>query len=498
MNAMTPIIMFFKQHYLETVIPVTLWTSTSCDVDISAHAQHILTCNLIAFVYNCDKSVGFVICRWYVYISGHNKIKQFSFILFSVTFSGRYLPGVHALDMSNRDLNDLPANISSQTASLILSDNHLTLLRSNMFSTLTNLTIIRLDGNQISTIGHGAFNRNFLLQYLYLNVNVIETIQAKAFSSLVDLRELRLDNNKISTLEHGAFEGLFQLHKLFLNINELSVLRADTFQPLWRLINLYLSHNRMITIENGTFNGLVKLCCLILDHNKLDQMPDLAPLSSLKYINIILNPIRSISVGRIEQFRNMTTLHFGHSVIHPLPSLSHMWRLHALSLLDMMLRRLPHHVLNGVATLIYINLWRNKLTHFPEFGESKRALEVLRLGDNRISYIPNLLPYKRLRHLDLVLNYITVVPQGRVHHMAGWLGLVRNPIPCVRQLCWLLKGDLPLNVKLICPDGRAWQLLDKQYICEGWSNHTLTSFISCVSICENIIATLMTCWSAVS
>ena len=76
MNAMTPIIMFFKQHYMETVIPVTLWTSTSCDVDVSAHAQHILTRNLSALVYNCDTSVGFVICRWYVNISGHNKINS--------------------------------------------------------------------------------------------------------------------------------------------------------------------------------------------------------------------------------------------------------------------------------------------------------------------------------------------------------------------------------------------------------------------------------------
>ena len=395
--------------------------------------------------------------------------------------------------MSNRDLNDLPANISSQAASLILSNNHLTFLRSNMFSTLTNLTVIRLDGNRISTIEPGAFNGNFLLQYLYLNVNVIDTIQAKAFSSLVDLVELHLADNKISTLEQGAFDGVLLLRILYLHTNELSVLRADTFLPLRQLTHLYLSHNRMTTIENGTFNGLVKLCCLFLHHNELVQMPDVAPLISLKYINTMVNPIHSISVGRIEQFRNMTTLHFGHSTIHPLPSLSHMWRLHALSLLDMMLRRLPHHVLNGVATLIYINLWRNKLTHFPEFGESKRALEVLRLGDNRISYIPNLLPYKRLRHLDLALNYITVVPQGRVYHMAGWLGLVRNPIPCVRQLCWLLTGDLPLNVKLICPDGRDWQELDKQYICEGWSNHTLTSFISCFSICENIIATLITC-----
>ena len=75
MNAMTPIIMFFKQHYLETVRPVILWALTSSDVDVLALSQHIVSRNVIAFVYYCDKSVGFVICRWYAQLSGHNKIR---------------------------------------------------------------------------------------------------------------------------------------------------------------------------------------------------------------------------------------------------------------------------------------------------------------------------------------------------------------------------------------------------------------------------------------
>ena len=373
------------------------------------------------------------------------------------------------MDMSNRGLTDLPPSIPTQETSLDLSNNHFRTIRSNKFLSLTNLTTIRFSGNQISTIEPGAFNGVFLLQYLYLDANVIDTIQANTFYSLVYLIDLRLHNNKISTLQPGAFEGIFRLRKLYLHANELSVLRADTFLPLGQLTYLYLSQNRMTTIENGTFNGLVELCCLYLQHNKLFQIPDIVQLHSLRHLLVNSNPIHSINLRRIEQLEDLIGLHFSFTEIHPLPSLAHIRGLRYLSLAGMMLRRLPHYVLNGVATLGTINLSQNKLTHFPKFGESQRVLEFIFLGTNRISHIPSLLPYKQLRHLDLALNYITDVPEAHLSPMApGLVRLSRNPIPCVRQLCWLFTRDVPLQVELTCPDGKDWLQLDKQYICEGW------------------------------
>ena len=374
------------------------------------------------------------------------------------------------MDMSNRGLTDLPSSIPTQEMSLDLSNNHFRTLRSNMFLSLTNLSTIRFSGNQISTIEPGAFNGVFLLQYLYLDVNVIETIQTNTFNSSVYLIELYLHNNKISTLQPGAFEAVFRLSILHLHANELSVLRADTFLPLRQLTHLYLSQNRMTTIENGTFNGLVKLCCLYLQYNELVQVPDIAQLHSLRHILMNSNPIHSITLRRIEQLNDLIGLHFSFTEIHPLPSLAHIRGLRWLSLAGMMLRHLPHYVLKGVATLKITNLSQNKLTHFPKFAESQRVLETIYLGTNRISHIPSLLPYKQLKHLNLALNYITAVPEAHLSPMApGWVRLSGNPIPCVRQLCWLFTRDLPLQVELTCPDGRDWQQLNKEHICEGWS-----------------------------
>ena len=389
------------------------------------------------------------------------------YIRFSMTFGVRYIQGSCVLDLSSQHLTELPAELSTQETCLNISYNDFSIICSNMFSALTNLTIIRLDKNQISTIEPGAFNGSFPLQYLYLNVNILEIIEANVFASLTHLRELHLDQNKIKTLEKGAFIGLFNLRSLYLHSNALEVLLSEVFGSLNQLTQLWLCINKISVIENGSFVGLVKLRHLCLHTNKLVEVPHLSLLKNLRHIYLAKNPIQSLSANDIKQLENVTRLSLGSKGMIFLPPLSTLLNIRHLTLSNMLLKRLPRHVLKGVHTLTFINLSWNKLMHFPELGGSVVALEKLYLRANRILHIPSLRPYMGLKYLDLSRNYITMISEADLSHMgSGRLNLDSNPIPCVHQLCWLLASDL--QVTLTCRDGSNWNLLDPSYVCEGW------------------------------
>ena len=401
---------------------------------------------------------------------------------FSITFGVGSLQGSRVLDFSCQNLTELPTELSTQGSFLNLSCNDFTIIRANAFSSLTNLTIIRLDQNQISTIEPGAFNGRFPLQYLHLNVNILEVIRQNVFSSLTDLKELWLDHNKIKTLEKGAFNGLSNLLRLYLHYNALEVILPERFISLEQLTHLWLCVNKIEVIENGSFVGLLRLRYICLHNNKLVHVPNLSDLRNLVYIHLTGNIIQSLSAENIKQMKNVTSLHFGSPYMKSLPSLSTLWNLRYVTIYNMLLKRVPRHVLNGVDTLTTINLSRNKLTHIPELGGSVIILEVLYLHTNRIYYIPNLKPYMKLRHLDLRWNYITMLPEGYLSQMgSGHVSLDSNPIPCVRQLCWLVTSDL--RVVLTCRDGTNWKKLDPSYICEGWLNY-LRAFISHIEGCN--------------
>ncbi|XP_072943224.1 protein slit [Epargyreus clarus] len=128
-------------------------------------------------------------------------------------------------------------------------------------------TEIRLEQNEITEVGPGAFSAVKRVARIDLSNNKIMKIAADAFNGLTHLTSLVLYGNKIKDLPSGIFYGLSSLQLLLLNSNEISCIRKDTFRDLQSLKLLSLYDNNIGSLPNGTFDSLTGIQTLHLGRN---------------------------------------------------------------------------------------------------------------------------------------------------------------------------------------------------------------------------------------
>ncbi|KAL0853154.1 hypothetical protein ABMA27_012914 [Loxostege sticticalis] len=128
-------------------------------------------------------------------------------------------------------------------------------------------TEIRLEQNEITEVGTGAFSAVKRVTRIDLSNNKIAKIAADAFTGLTHLSSLVLYGNKIKDLPSGIFHGLTSLQLLLLNSNEITCVRKDTFRDLQNLKLLSLYDNNIRSLSNGTFDALTGIQTLHLGRN---------------------------------------------------------------------------------------------------------------------------------------------------------------------------------------------------------------------------------------
>lgn len=240
--------------------------------------------NLITCIMNEDVFNGFKSLKE-LYLS-FNQIDSINLNTFF------YLNNLTILRMNNNNLSNIDnlfINLSN-LKTLSLQQNHLKSLNKNSFIGLKNLSELWLNDNDIETIELDIFKNLENLEYLYLNTNKINLIYEKAFEKLVLLKELNLSFNEINLINDLTFYGLNSLQILLLNNNNLIQLMNDLlFKNLEKLEALNLSSNKIEIIDKNSFFSL----------------------NNLKRLDIRLNPITNCNIEflvnescKILQFKN--------------------------------------------------------------------------------------------------------------------------------------------------------------------------------------------------
>ncbi|XP_073723444.1 uncharacterized protein [Misgurnus anguillicaudatus] len=102
------------------------------------------------------------------------------------------------------------------------------------------------------------------LSIMRLNSNNISKIISHQFMCFKNLERLELNSNNISGIEDFAFSGLDKLKDLDLSGNKLSYIYQDTFSGLYELMVLNLQVNPIIQIKSNSFGHLINLHTLLL------------------------------------------------------------------------------------------------------------------------------------------------------------------------------------------------------------------------------------------
>ncbi|XP_053130139.1 nyctalopin-like [Hemicordylus capensis] len=207
------------------------------------------------------------------------------------TFQG--LRNLISLDLSHCNLFEIHPLVFSHLLSLEVLDLTSNKLRyiPQAFRSLTSLTKLSLERNNIEAIGKDSLKAMTTLQDLNLRKNRIWTIQQDAFLQLDKLGVLDLGHNRLSDLPNQLFSGLSQLKTVHLEANRLTQINCS-LSSLHSLTKLYLNNNQILSITGSAFSHLKELSFLHLNRNNLTQLSSrlLTELPKLRSVFLSHNP----------------------------------------------------------------------------------------------------------------------------------------------------------------------------------------------------------------
>jgi GMP synthase (glutamine-hydrolysing) A subunit len=204
------------------------------------------------------------------------------------------------LDLSNKGLSALPANIGRLTnlKSLRLNNNPLTSLPPEI-GKLKNLSHLAIYKSQLKVIPPEVGELSNLT-YLAIYGGQITEVPA-SIGKLKKLDTLALDSNKLTKLPKEIGE-LQKLDRLYLNFNQLQTLPAK-MSEMTNLRELQLANNQLVALPSK-IGGMENLMLLSLHKNHLKDLPkSIVELKKLRFLDLKSNDLETLpeNLGQLAQ-----------------------------------------------------------------------------------------------------------------------------------------------------------------------------------------------------
>jgi Leucine-rich repeat (LRR) protein len=225
------------------------------------------------------------------------------------------LKNLEVLILSENQLQTLSTNLfegAGKLQSLSLDSNNI--IGISAFNELDNLKFMNLSHNAIKKINFGVFKLP-ALNTLNLSNNKIHTIEEDAFLVAQNLTDLDLSNNKLMKIGSGMLTGLVQLKIFNLKSNQIGEIVKFPNQ-LKNLQNLTLSSNNLTDLNEETFSELSGLEKLDLSYNQLESIRVVSGLKSLLDLSLEGNKIRNIESGQFQDLTSLKKLNLGNNQIN--------------------------------------------------------------------------------------------------------------------------------------------------------------------------------------
>ncbi|WP_103666629.1 COR domain-containing protein [Pseudanabaena sp. BC1403] len=344
------------------------------------------------------------------------------------------------LDLSGRDLTDLPSSIGKlkNLKRLILGKwdsaqrkyigNNLTTLPLEI-SELTNLKSLGFAGNKIKSFPN-AFERLTRLQFLDMSNNQISLIQ-NSILRLSSLQFLHLRNNQITEIPNDIWR-LTRLQSLDLSDNLISQINS-AIARLTNLETLDLSNNQIQDIPDAISRRIMSIS---LRDNQIKEIPQsIGCLANLQSLDLSGNNISKI-LEEINQLTKLEYLNLSANNISKIPeSINYLTKLEYLNLSGNNISKIPEGIgrltkleyfylsanniyeiavaITRLINLQSLDLSGNNITKIPENIVRLTALQALKLSENKLSDIPEgIMRLTNLKVLDLSGNNLTKIPKS--------------------------------------------------------------------------------------
>ncbi|XP_052084445.1 slit homolog 1 protein-like [Mytilus californianus] len=383
-----------------------------------------------------------------------------------------------------------------------LSFNDLHQISAEVFNSMTELKILKLNGNAFNDTADflDIFNYTQNLEVLNISSNGISHIVNDTFQLLKSLQTLDLSNNSISKTFSDTFKGMQSLKALYLHHNDIRDINRTSLLPLTSLETIDLSHNMIDNIlDNVTMPQA--LTNVNLEENILSKFPKCFNNTTLKSLNLRSNIIATMKGNRTKDLQSLERLDLSFNQFDSFDNVSfiNMTSLSDLNLsFNIISGDLSADVFRGTENLTILNLKKNYISNIEKFFSFHRTKTIthLDLSFNTISQINALMSHESnnqsdhlLRELNLEHGYILNISRDA---FLGFLNLRQvnlrnNMLRTIQPFNIAYKTEFLLqNNPLLCNCNMSW--LTDSYVTVG--EHKVSTFDYEVGTCvvqpENI------------
>ena len=328
-------------------------------------------------------------------------------------------PGLKTLDIhmppnSGKcvDLDNIGSSLQARDlAQLVLRECDLKRISRTLLGNLTNLETLDLSSNAILEAEAGTLRFLRSLKVLYLNQNKLTTCPSGTWLGVgKGVKTLSLEHNLIQRLGGDSLAGYGSLQSLDLSGNAIRKIFGQPFKETPHLIYLNLANNKIYTLGYSALPPCLQV--LRLESNMLqtiaeDALTNLTDLTSLQLShNILLG--KSVRAGKL--------------------ALNGLRSLRYLTMTDLRISEVPHHLFSNLTNLEILVLHGNSITSWDR---------------------KTFLPLTRLKTLGLATNKITSLNEESYIDIADTLqeiDLSGNPFACTCDLLWFRQYMMTGNV----------------------------------------------------
>ena len=159
--------------------------------------------------------------------------------------------------MTGSNLTDVPKDIPLNSTTVDLANNSIQVLTSTSFTSLTEVKVMILNHNKISSIEPGAFLNQGGLKLLDLGNNAFQKLSGNTWKGLNSLEVLRITENKITTMNSTTFSNLPQLIVVQVDITQITthqqfLLAASSYPDTPKAPNITVENVHTLLCDSST------------------------------------------------------------------------------------------------------------------------------------------------------------------------------------------------------------------------------------------------------
>ena len=180
-------------------------------------------------------------------------------------------PGLEKVNINYNKLSTLTREDMMQFKdihTLQIEHSSLESIDAGAFDHMRNLTILKLNSNNLCSFPDSLFKFNLKLLALQIKDNILTDFNATKLN-LRDLQDIRLGKNSIKTFDIRDLRA----NVVMLNDNQIQELEENIFNYNQGVFTLMLNNNNIRDISRRAFKGIKFIGKLLLNNNKLTSLP---------------------------------------------------------------------------------------------------------------------------------------------------------------------------------------------------------------------------------